>query len=67
MDFELNEEYRMIASTKIILDAMQIHGGYSYMLEYPVNRLFRDVKLNEIGGGTTEMRRLIIAEALLGE
>jgi isovaleryl-CoA dehydrogenase len=55
------------ASTRIILDAMQIHGGYSYMLEYPVNRLFRDSKLNEIGGGTTEMRRLIIAESLLEE
>jgi len=55
------------AGTKIILDAMQIHGGYSYMLEYPVNRLFRDAKLNEIGGGTSEIRRLILAEALLGE
>lgn len=55
------------ATTKIVLDAMQIHGGYSYMLEYPVNRLFRDTKLNEIGGGTSEIRRLIIAEALLEE
>jgi isovaleryl-CoA dehydrogenase len=55
------------ANTQIALDAVQIHGGYSYMLEYPVNRLFREAKLNEIGGGTTEMRRLIIAEELLGE
>ena len=54
------------AATKIALDAVQIHGGYGYMLEYPVNRYLRDAKLYEIGAGTSEIRRLIIARDLLG-
>ena len=55
------------AATKAVMDAFQIHGGYAYMLEYPINRLLRDAKLGEIGAGTTEIRKLIIAEALLEE
>jgi isovaleryl-CoA dehydrogenase len=55
------------SATKTALDAVQIHGGYSYTLDYPVNRLFRDSKLTEIGAGTSEVRRLVIAEALLEE
>ena len=46
-------------------EAVQIHGGYGYTLEYPVNRFYRDAKLSEIGGGTQEIRKLIIAEELL--
>ncbi len=46
--------------------AVQIHGGYGYMLEYPVQRFLRDAKLIEIGAGTSEIRRLIIARELLG-
>jgi len=53
------------AATKATLDAIQIHGGYGYTLDYPVNQLLRDAKLTEIGAGTSEIRRLIIAEALL--
>ncbi|MBL7208976.1 MAG: acyl-CoA dehydrogenase family protein [Dehalococcoidia bacterium] len=55
------------AATKAALDAVQIHGGYGYTLDFPVNRVFRDAKLGEIGAGTSEIRRLIIAEALLRE
>lgn len=55
------------AATKAALDAVPIHGGYGYTLDYPVNRLLRDAKLIEIGAGTSEVRRLIIAEALLAE
>ena len=54
------------AATKIALDAVQIHGGYGYMLEYPVNRYLRDAKLYEIGAGTSEIRRLILARGILG-
>ncbi len=54
-------------ATRAALDALQIHGGYGYMLEYPVNRLYRDVKLYEIGAGTSEIRRLVIARELLSE
>ena len=46
-------------------EAVQIHGGYGYTLEYPVNRFYRDAKLSEIGGGTQEIRKLIIAGELL--
>jgi isovaleryl-CoA dehydrogenase len=52
-------------ATKVALDAIQIHGGYGYILEYPVNRYLRDAKLYEIGGGTSEIRRLVIARELL--
>ena len=55
------------SATKASLDALQIHGGYGYTLDCPVNRLLRDTKLLEIGAGTSEIRRLIIAEALLQE
>jgi isovaleryl-CoA dehydrogenase len=50
---------------KVTQEAVQIHGGYGYTLEYPVNRFLRDAKLMEIGAGTSEIRRLIIARELL--
>lgn len=52
-------------ATQAALHAVQIHGGYGYVLDYPVNRLLRDAKLSEIGAGTTEIRKLIIARELL--
>ena len=51
---------------RILDDAVQIHGGYGYMWETEVNRLYRAGKLLEIGAGTNEVRRMIIAEELLG-
>lgn len=53
-------------ATRIADQAVQIHGGYGYMLEYPVQRFLRDAKLIEIGAGTSEIRRLIIAREMLG-
>jgi isovaleryl-CoA dehydrogenase len=53
-------------ASRIADQAVQIHGGYGYMLEYPVQRFLRDAKLIEIGAGTSEIRRLIIARELLG-
>jgi isovaleryl-CoA dehydrogenase len=52
-------------STRVCLDAVQIHGGYGYLNESPVSRYLRDAKLLEIGAGTSEIRRLIIARDLL--
>ncbi len=52
-------------ATRVTNDAVQIHGGYGYCLEYPVQRLWRDIKLMEIGAGTSEIRRMIIARELL--
>ena len=46
--------------------AIQIHGGYGYLRDFPVERYFRDVKLTEIGEGTSEIQRIIIARQLLG-
>jgi len=44
--------------------AIQIHGGYGYTKDYPVERFFRDVKLCEIGEGTSEVQRVVIARSL---
>jgi isovaleryl-CoA dehydrogenase len=58
--------YASEASTRAALDAVQIHGGYGYMRDLPLERLARDAKLLEIGAGTSEIRRLIVARELLG-
>lgn len=49
----------------VTYQAIQIFGGYGYMCEYPLERYLRDVKLCEIGEGTSEIQRLIIARELL--
>jgi isovaleryl-CoA dehydrogenase len=54
------------ASTRVALDAIQIFGGYGYMRDFPLERLARDAKLLEIGAGTSEIRRLLVARELLG-
>ncbi len=54
------------ASTRVALDAIQVHGGYGYMRDLPIERLARDAKLLEIGAGTSEIRRLLVARELLG-
>jgi alkylation response protein AidB-like acyl-CoA dehydrogenase len=46
-------------------DAIQIHGGYGYSREYPVERLYRDARLMTIGEGTSEIQRLVIARHVL--
>ncbi|HTY55676.1 MAG TPA: acyl-CoA dehydrogenase family protein, partial [Candidatus Binataceae bacterium] len=56
-------ETAMWATTK----AVQIHGGYGYMSDFPVERYMRDAKLAEIGEGTSEVQRMIIAKSLLRE
>jgi alkylation response protein AidB-like acyl-CoA dehydrogenase len=46
--------------------AIQVHGGYGYVTEYPVERFLRDAKLTEIGEGTSQVQRLVIGRKLLG-
>ena len=46
-------------------DAVQIHGGYGYVKEYPVERFFRDAKITEIYEGTSQIQRMVIAAQLL--
>ncbi len=47
-------------------EAVQIHGGYGFVKDYPAEKFFRDVKLTTIGEGTSEIQRLVIARQLLG-
>ncbi len=49
------------------IKAVQIHGGYGYVTDFPVERYMRDAKLAEIGEGTSEVQRMIIAKSLLKE
>jgi butyryl-CoA dehydrogenase len=46
-------------------EAVQIYGGYGYINEYPVERLYRDAKITEIYEGTSEIQRVVIAAGLL--
>jgi alkylation response protein AidB-like acyl-CoA dehydrogenase len=56
--------YAAQAATRACNTAIQIHGGYGYTREFPVERYFRDARLCEIGEGTNEVQRMIIARAL---
>jgi short-chain 2-methylacyl-CoA dehydrogenase len=51
-------------SNRAVNWALQIHGGYGYMDEYPISRLYRDQKILEIGEGTNEVQRMVIARRL---
>ncbi|MDI6708099.1 MAG: acyl-CoA dehydrogenase [Candidatus Thermoplasmatota archaeon] len=53
-------------AVRTAIKAVQIHGGYGYTKDYPVERYFRDSKITEIYEGTNEIQRLIIASQLLG-
>jgi isovaleryl-CoA dehydrogenase len=55
------------ACMRICDEAVQIHGGSGFMRETEVNRLYRSAKIQEIGGGTKEIRRLIIAREMLAD
>jgi short/branched chain acyl-CoA dehydrogenase len=69
-----SDEVRMLAamcklyasetSKRAADQAVQIHGGYGFMEDYPVARYWRDVKINEIGEGTSEVQRMLIARLL---
>ena len=52
---------------RVCRNAIQIHGGYGYSSEYPVERLYRDARLMTIGEGTSEIQRLVIARHVLAE
>jgi alkylation response protein AidB-like acyl-CoA dehydrogenase len=53
-------------SSRVTNNAIQVHGGYGYVTEYPVERYLRDAKLTEIGEGTSQVQRLVIARKILG-
>jgi butyryl-CoA dehydrogenase len=53
-------------ATRSSMEAIQIHGGYGYIKEYPVERYLRDAKVCEIGEGTSEIQRIVIARQVMG-
>ncbi|MDB5038917.1 MAG: butyryl-CoA dehydrogenase [Bacteriovoracaceae bacterium] len=57
--------YASEAATRACNEAIQIHGGYGYIKEYPVERFWRDAKLCEIGEGTSEVQRMVISKSIL--
>jgi alkylation response protein AidB-like acyl-CoA dehydrogenase len=57
--------YASEIAVRVAEDAVQIHGGYGFVKDYPVEKYFRDVKLTTIGEGTSEIQRLVIARQLL--
>jgi alkylation response protein AidB-like acyl-CoA dehydrogenase len=54
-------------AVKVADEALQIHGGYGFLKDYPVEKFYRDVKLCTIGEGTSEIQRMVIARQLLKE
>jgi alkylation response protein AidB-like acyl-CoA dehydrogenase len=55
------------AAMRVTTEAVQIFGGYGYIKDYPVERLFRDAKVTEIYEGTSEIQRIVIARELYGK
>lgn len=53
-------------SERVCRNAIQIHGGYGYSREFPVERIYRDTRLMTIGEGTSEIQRLVISRLILG-
>jgi alkylation response protein AidB-like acyl-CoA dehydrogenase len=55
------------AGFAICNDALQLHGGYGYLKDFPIERYLRDVRVHQILEGTNEIMRVIIARQLLGQ
>jgi len=58
--------YTGVLANRAVNTALQIHGGYGFMDEFPISRLYRDQKILEIGEGTNEVQRMVISRHLLG-
>ncbi len=58
--------YASETAVRVTDRAVQIHGGYGYIKDYPVERMYRDAKLTTIGEGTSEIQRLVVARHLIG-
>jgi alkylation response protein AidB-like acyl-CoA dehydrogenase len=66
LDSAMAKLYASEIAVRAAEDAVQIHGGYGFVKDYPAEKFFRDVKLTTIGEGTSEIQRLVIARQLLG-
>jgi len=54
-------------AVRVANEAVQIHGGYGFVKDYPAEKFYRDVKLCTIGEGTSEIQRMVIARQILGK
>jgi butyryl-CoA dehydrogenase len=52
---------------RVCSDAIQIHGGYGYLNDFPVERIYRDVRICQIYEGTSDIQRMVIARAIATE
>jgi alkylation response protein AidB-like acyl-CoA dehydrogenase len=53
------------AGSRIANDALQLHGGYGYLMDYPVERFVRDLRVHEILEGTSQIMKLVVSRGLL--
>ena len=58
--------YAAETAMRVTTKGIQVHGGYGYLKDFPVERFFRDAKITEIYEGTSEAQRMVIAKSLLG-
>ena len=65
LDASMAKLFASEVGTRVALQAVQVLGGYGYISEFPVERMARDAKLLEIGAGTSEIQRLMIARVWL--
>jgi alkylation response protein AidB-like acyl-CoA dehydrogenase len=65
LESSMAKVYASEVAVRVAEEAIQIHGGYGYTKDYPVERAWRDAKLCTIGEGTSEIQRLVIARELL--
>src|SRR5690554_7247769 len=65
MEASIAKLFASEAATAVCNDCLQIHGGYGYTREFDIERHLRDVKLCEIGEGTSQVQRMVIAKNLL--
>jgi alkylation response protein AidB-like acyl-CoA dehydrogenase len=64
MEAAITKLYTSEMAKRVIDNAMQIFGGYGFTLEYPISRFYRNMKIYEIGEGTSEIQRIVISRSL---
>jgi alkylation response protein AidB-like acyl-CoA dehydrogenase len=67
LDIAIAKVYASEIAREVANDALQIHGGIGYTSEYPVERYYRDQRVMELYGGTSEIQRRVISRILSGE
>lgn len=66
IEASIAKAYVAECATKSAEDGIQVHGGWGYIKDFPVERSWRDAKLSSLGGGTTEIQKVVISRMLLG-